>query len=143
MGRTLVRSLDHAASFSTKDQVEAQKARTDLNRVMGDLFARYDLLVTPTMPTEAFAAEGPPPSEIDGQPIPLLGVVAFTYPFNMSGHPAASLPAGFTTQALPVGLQVIGPRHRDDLVLQVSYAYEQMRPWNDSRPSLPGVEGRR
>jgi len=143
MGRTLVRSLDHAGSFSTRDQVEAQKARTDLNRAMGDLFARYDLLVTPSMPTEAFAAEGPPPTEIDGQPIPLLGAVAFTYPFNMSGHPAVSLPAGFTIQELPVGLQIIGPRHRDDLVLQVSYAYEQMMPWNGRRPSLPEVEGGR
>jgi aspartyl-tRNA(Asn)/glutamyl-tRNA(Gln) amidotransferase subunit A len=137
MGRTLVKSLDHAGSFSTREQVDAQKARTDLNRKMGDLFAQYDLFVTPTMPTEAFAAKGPPPAEIDGQPIPLLGAVAFTYPFNMSRHPAASVPAGFTTQELPVGLQIIGPRHRDDLVLQVSYAYEQMRPWNDRRPSLP------
>ncbi len=143
LGRTLVKSLEHAGTMTTREQLEAQKARTDLNRKMGDLFARYDLLVTPTMPTEAFAAEGPPPNEIDGQPIPLLGAVAFTYPFNMSGHPAASLPAGFTTQRLPVGLQIIGPRHRDDLVLQVSHAYERMRPWNDRRPSLSEVEGER
>jgi Asp-tRNA(Asn)/Glu-tRNA(Gln) amidotransferase A subunit family amidase len=136
MGRTLVRSLDQAKSFSAKDHLEAQKIRTELNRIMGDLFEQFDLLLTPTMPTEAFAAKGPPPGDIDGHPIPLLGAVAFTYPFNLSGHPAATVPAGFTENSLPVGLQIIGPRHRDDLVLQASYAYEQMRPWNDHQPAI-------
>ena len=136
MGRTLVSALGQAKSFSVRDHLEAQKVRTELNRIMGDLFEQFDLLLTPTMPTEAFAAKGPPPGDIDGHPIPLLGAVAFTYPFNLSGHPAATVPAGFTENGLPVGLQIIGPRHRDDLVLQASYAYEQMRPWNDHRPSI-------
>lgn len=130
LGRTLVRSLDHARSFSLMNHLKAQEIRTELNRILGELFDRHDLLVTPTMPTEAFDAKGPPPSEIDGQPIPLLGAVAFTYPFNLSGHPAASVPAGLTQNGLPAGLQIIGPHHRDDLVLQASYAFEQMRPWN-------------
>jgi aspartyl-tRNA(Asn)/glutamyl-tRNA(Gln) amidotransferase subunit A len=63
-----------------------------------------------------------------------LHVVAFTYPFNLSGHPASSVRAGFSDNSLPVGLQIVGPRHRDDLVLQASYAYEQARPWNDRWP---------
>ena len=88
------------------------------------------------MPTEAFAAKGPPPGEIDGHPIPLLGAVAFTYPFNLTGHPAASVPAGLTKNGLPAGLQIIGPRHRDDLVLRASYAFEQMKPWNDRWPNI-------
>ena len=136
MGRTLVSALDQAKSFSVKDHLEAQKVGTELNRIMWDLFDQFDLLLTPTMPTEAFAAKGPPPGDIDGHPIPLLGAVAFTYPFNLSGHPAATVPAGFTKNGLPVGLQIIGPRHRDDLVLQASYAYEQMRPWKDHRPAI-------
>jgi Asp-tRNA(Asn)/Glu-tRNA(Gln) amidotransferase A subunit family amidase len=135
MGRTLVKSLDQARSLSLEDQIEAQKVRTELNRIMGELFDQFDLLLTPTMPTEAFGAKGPPPSEIDGHPIPLLGALAFTYPFNLSGHPAASVPAGQTKNALPAGLQIIGPRQRDDLVLQASYAYEQMWPWNDHWPT--------
>ena len=136
MGRTLVHALDQAKSFSVKDHLDAQKIRTELNRIMGDLFEQFDLLLTPTMPTEAFAAKGPPPREIDGHPIPLLGAVAFTYPFNLSGHPAATVPAGLSEDGLPVGLQIIGPRHRDDLVLQASYAYEKMRPWNDYWPPI-------
>jgi aspartyl-tRNA(Asn)/glutamyl-tRNA(Gln) amidotransferase subunit A len=87
------------------------------------------------MPTEAFAAEGPPPSEIDGKPIPLLGAVAFTYPFNFSGHPAASLPAGLTAAGLPAGIQIVAPRHREDRILQAARAYETIRPWDDSWPA--------
>jgi Asp-tRNA(Asn)/Glu-tRNA(Gln) amidotransferase A subunit family amidase len=136
MGRTLVRALDAVKSFSTEDHIEAQRARTELNRAMWSLFDQYDLLLTPTMPTEAFAAKGPPPAEIDGHPIALLGAVAFTYPFNLSGHPAVSVPAGLTANGLPAGLQIIGPRHRDDLVLQAAYAYEKARPWNDCWPNV-------
>jgi aspartyl-tRNA(Asn)/glutamyl-tRNA(Gln) amidotransferase subunit A len=136
MGRTMVMSLDQARSISMTDQIEAQKVRTELNQIMEGLFEEFHLLLTPTMPTEAFGAKGPPPSEIDGHPIPLLGAVAFTYPFNLSGHPAASVPAGLTESGLPAGLQIIGPRHRDDLVLQASYAYEQVRPWNNQWPRL-------
>jgi len=139
MGKTLVHALDQVKSFSVEDHLEAQKTRTELNRIMEDVFDQFDLLLTPTMPTEAFAAKGPPPGDIDGHPIPLLGAVAFTYPFNLSGHPAATVPAGFTENGLPVGLQIIGPRHHDDLVLQASHTYEQMRPWNDKWPSIGPV----
>jgi aspartyl-tRNA(Asn)/glutamyl-tRNA(Gln) amidotransferase subunit A len=99
-------------------------------------FDRFDLLVTPTMPTEAFAAKGPPPAEVDGHPISLLGAVAFTYPFNFSGHPAATVRAGLTGSGLPAGLQIVGPRHRDDRVLQAAYLFEQASPWNDHWPDL-------
>jgi Asp-tRNA(Asn)/Glu-tRNA(Gln) amidotransferase A subunit family amidase len=134
MGKTLVESLYGARSSSLQDQIEGQKIRTRLNRTLWELFETFDILLTPTMPTEAFAAGGPPPAEIDGHPVPLLGAVAFTYPFNLTGHPAASVPAGFSENGLPVGLQIIGPRHRDDLVLQMACAYEEMRPWNDLWP---------
>jgi aspartyl-tRNA(Asn)/glutamyl-tRNA(Gln) amidotransferase subunit A len=62
--------------------------------------------------------------------------VAFTYPFNFSGHPAATVPAGLTPSGMPAGLQIIAPRHRDDLVLQAARAYEKIRPWNDNWPRL-------
>jgi aspartyl-tRNA(Asn)/glutamyl-tRNA(Gln) amidotransferase subunit A len=138
MGKTLVHALEKIKSFALPDLVEAHKTRTHLNQVLWELFERYDLLLTPTTPTEAFGAKGPPPTEIEGEPIPLLWAVAFTYPFNLSGHPAASVPAGLTKSGLPVGLQIIGPHHRDDLVLQMAWAYEQVRPWKDLRP--PGYE---
>ena len=139
MGRTLVKSLDHTKDLSVNDFIENQKFRTELNQTLWEFFDRFDLLLTPTMPTEAFSAKGPPPTEIDGQPIPLLGAVAFTYPFNFSGHPAATVRVGLTNTGLPAGLQIIGPRHRDDLVLQAAYAYEQAHPWNDHWPDLTSL----
>jgi len=135
-GRSLLKSLDQASRLSLEALIKHQKIRSDLNRILWQFFNRFDILLTPTMPTEAFRAEGPPPKEIDGHPIPLLGAVAFTYPFNLSGHPAASVRAGITRAGLPAGLQIIGPRHRDDLVLQTAFAYGQAHPWDDDWPQL-------
>lgn len=134
IGRTMLAALDQARSMSYEDKLKAQKVRSELNRIMWDLFDRYDLLLTPTMPTEAFAAQGPPPAEIDGHPIPLLGATPFTYPFNLSGHPAITVRAGLTESGLPAGLQIIAPRHRDDLALRAAHAYELIRPWNGRWP---------
>jgi aspartyl-tRNA(Asn)/glutamyl-tRNA(Gln) amidotransferase subunit A len=72
LGKTLVVALDEARSSSLRDQIEDQKMRTRLNRILWELFETFDLLLTPTMPTEAFGADGPPPAEIDGHPVPLL-----------------------------------------------------------------------
>jgi Asp-tRNA(Asn)/Glu-tRNA(Gln) amidotransferase A subunit family amidase len=136
MGRTLVTILDHVKGLSVNDYIGIQRIRKNLNEALKEFFDRFDLLLTPTMPTEAFAAKGPPPKEINGHPIPLLLAVAFTYPFNLSGHPAASVRTGFTRTGLPAGLQIIGPRHRDDLVLQAAHAYEQKCPWNNYWPDI-------
>jgi Asp-tRNA(Asn)/Glu-tRNA(Gln) amidotransferase A subunit family amidase len=112
---------------------EAYRARGRLNNWTRALFDRYDLLLTPTMPYEAFAAEGPITSVVDGVPLG-TAIVPFTALFNFSGHPAANVRAGFTDSGLPAGLQIVGPRHADLLVLQASRAYEQARPWNDRWP---------
>ena len=134
MGRALVATLIEARSLTLEQLIEAQQVKTEQNRILWNLFERFDLLLTPTMPTEAFAAGGPPPTVIDDHPTSIFDAVAFTYPFNLSGHPAASVPAGFTENGMPAGLQIIGPRYRDELVLQASRAYEKARPWNTLWP---------
>ncbi|MCK9230070.1 MAG: amidase [Syntrophales bacterium] len=136
INRTIVASLEAARDLTIDEVLRAQAVRTEQNRWLWRLFDRFDLLMTPAMPTEAFVAEGPPPSEINGKPVDVLDVAAFTYPFNISGHPAASVPAGFTESGMPVGLQIVGPRHRDDLVLQASRAFEKARPWQGVYPPL-------
>lgn len=134
IGRTLAAVVDQTAKMTVAQMTAIQQLRAKLNAELEKLFDTFDLLLTPTMPTEAFAAGGPPPSAIDGQPIPLLGAVAFTYPFNFSGHPAASVPAGLTPAGMPAGLQIVAPRHRDDLALKAAYAYERARPWDGHWP---------
>jgi aspartyl-tRNA(Asn)/glutamyl-tRNA(Gln) amidotransferase subunit A len=136
LGRGLVEFASQGRSLSLEDCIEAQKIRTEFNRRLWELFDQFDLLITPATSTEAYAAEGPPPHEIDGQTVSQLTVAACTYPFNLSGHPAVSVRAGFTEAQLPVGLQIVGPRYREDLVLQMAHAYEQMRLPNAPWPKL-------
>jgi len=136
LGRSLVAILEESKDVTFDDLLSAQAQRTVLNKRLWELFDDFDLLLTPTMPMEAFGAGGPPPDEIDGTPIALLGALAFTYPFNLSGNPAASVPAGFTASGLPAGLQIVGPRQRDDLVLQAARAFEKAMPWEQHRPPI-------
>ena len=96
---------------------------------MTGFFSEYDLLLTPTVACTAFPKEGPPPREIDGRSVTPAGYLPFTPAFNVTGHPAASLPAGLASNGLPVGLQVVAPRHHDQLLLSVSAAFEAACPW--------------
>jgi aspartyl-tRNA(Asn)/glutamyl-tRNA(Gln) amidotransferase subunit A len=60
----------------------------------------------------------------------------FTFPFNLTGQPAASVPCGFTTDGLPVGLQIVGRWHADSLVLRAAAGFEAVQPWARARPPL-------
>ena len=113
--------------------------RTEVFDALQDLFDDYDLLVTPTLAVPPFdnADDGNTvgPSEVNGEEVdPLLGW-CLTYPVNFTGHPAASVPAGFT-DGLPVGLQIVGRRFADAEVLAASAAFERLRPWHGSYDRL-------
>jgi aspartyl-tRNA(Asn)/glutamyl-tRNA(Gln) amidotransferase subunit A len=124
--------LDMGRHTTPIDLGRVQRERTQLLRSLERLFSEYDLLATPTTATVAFAAEGPLPFEVEGKTVATPGGgIAFTYPFNFSGNPAVSLRAGFNDDRLPVGLQLVSPRLREDVLLQVAYQYEQARPCRD------------
>jgi aspartyl-tRNA(Asn)/glutamyl-tRNA(Gln) amidotransferase subunit A len=130
----LLAACEEGASRSALDYVAATAVRAELGRVMGEFHEHFDLLLTPTMPIAAFEAgvEVPP-----GSPhTRWTGWTPFTYPFNMTQQPAASLPCGFTAAGLPVGLQVVGPKHADARVLTACHAFEQAHPWQGKRPAL-------
>ncbi len=93
----------------------------------------YDLLLTPTLPITAFTAGADRPDSI---PSEALSWTPFTYPFNLTGQPAATVPCGRASDGLPVGLQIVG-RWRDDAsVLRAAAAFEEARPWAQLRPAL-------
>ncbi|HXA95348.1 MAG TPA: amidase [Candidatus Dormibacteraeota bacterium] len=100
------------------------------------LFERHDLLLTPTIACAAFKVGLDGPAEIAGTPTGIYDWIPFTYPFNMTGHPGASVPCGFTRDELPVGLQILGRRFEDATVLRASAAFEQLAPWTDRQPPL-------
>ena len=104
--------------------------RYDLVKKVGALFDQVDVLVTPATASVAFAAEGPMPTHIAGQELPSpIEAVPFTYPFNLTGSPAASIPAGRDPDGLPIGLQVVCRRHEDVRVMELSRILEEARPW--------------
>jgi len=100
------------------------------------LFEKYDLLVTPTIACPPFEVGLDNPTEIAGTPITPYGWIPFTFPFNLTGHPAASVPAGFTRDGLPIGLQIVGRRFDDAGVLRAAAAFERCRPWIAERPPI-------
>ena len=88
----------------------------------------------PTVSFDPPPSRGPFPTETEGKPQPPAAAGALTIPFNMSGHPAATVRAGLSRAGLPIGLQIVGPRHRDDLVLRAARAFERERPWHPEWP---------
>ena len=136
MDPTLVRFLERGRTVTTVDYIQAGHRRTAYWQQVKAFLARFDLLLTPTLPVPPFAIGIVWPREIAGHRVSPLGWMAFTYPFNLTGQPAASVPAGFTGDGLPVGLQIIGRRFADKMVLAASAAFEAARPWASRRPPL-------
>jgi aspartyl-tRNA(Asn)/glutamyl-tRNA(Gln) amidotransferase subunit A len=97
-------------------------------------FEDWDLLLTPAVSVAAFPAERLQPEHWPQHPWDWVTWAEFSYPFNFSGNPAASVPCGFTDDGLPVGLQIVGKRFADLAVLQAAAAFEQARPWARHRP---------
>jgi aspartyl-tRNA(Asn)/glutamyl-tRNA(Gln) amidotransferase subunit A len=128
-GRGFLKGISFGQTLGAADVARCQEERRRLIDEVAALFARCDVLLTPTVPTTAFAAGGPMPSEIDGEKLPSpIHAVAFSYPFNMTGHPAITVRCGIAPDGLPVGLQLVVERGREDLLLQVARAYERENP---------------
>jgi aspartyl-tRNA(Asn)/glutamyl-tRNA(Gln) amidotransferase subunit A len=108
------------ARYSALDYLAAVDVRMDLGRRMGRFHDTYDLLVTPTLPITAFEAGVEVPKGSGHRR--WTGWTPFTYPFNMTQQPAASVPVGADGDGLPIGLQLVAARHRDDLVLRAAHA---------------------
>ncbi|GAA4552379.1 amidase [Amycolatopsis samaneae] len=117
---------ERGARYSAADYLDAQGELAALAVAMGEFHTRFDVLVTPTVPIEPFTAghDVPPGSGLTDWP----QWTPFTYPFNMSRQPALSVPVGRTSRGLPVGVQIVGPRHRDPVVLAVGALIERTRP---------------
>ncbi|MFP6759788.1 MAG: amidase family protein [Alphaproteobacteria bacterium] len=101
-----------------------------------DFFDEWDLLLTPAVSVAAFPADRLLPEDWPDHEWDWVSWAEFSYPFNFSGGPAASVPCGYTEAGLPVGLQIVGPRLEDERVLQAAAAFESAHPWAAARPPV-------
>ncbi|HZT87003.1 MAG TPA: amidase [Stellaceae bacterium] len=142
MSETLLRQMDNGAHHSAVALQEAMFERTRIFRDIQRWFERFDIVVTPTLSRTALA--------IDHDffaPIPIDNEIAdtvrkawypYTHPFNLTGNPAVTLPCGWASDGLPVGVQLVG-RHLDDShLLRAAALFEAARPWAHRRPTVPG-----
>jgi Asp-tRNA(Asn)/Glu-tRNA(Gln) amidotransferase A subunit family amidase len=139
MDPDLVKITKNIERLGPADYAEALALRSVLWDTTRKFFDRFDLLLTPTMPIPAFEAGRPNPDGMTapaGSLIPFADYSPFTYPWNITGQPAASVPCGFTREGLPVGLQIVGRRFADAAVLKAAATFEQAQPWNEKRPSV-------
>jgi Asp-tRNA(Asn)/Glu-tRNA(Gln) amidotransferase A subunit family amidase len=126
--------LDGALEGMVADYYEKVFARYALREEVRRFFEHYDVLVTPTLPVPAFEAGVNVPPELPDRNV--VSWVYYTYPFNLTGNPAASIPCGFTADGLPVGLQAVARTNREIDVLRLGAAFESARPWANDYPKL-------
>jgi aspartyl-tRNA(Asn)/glutamyl-tRNA(Gln) amidotransferase subunit A len=132
----LVAAASRSHAVPVAEYLRAQLQRVELHNAFARFHERYDLLLTPSLPLPAFEV---------GELVPRSGEWGsqwtdwspFSYPFNLTTQPAASVPCGLTEAGLPVGLQIVGPIGADALVLRAARAFEAARPF----PTLDAPRG--
>ncbi|HET7874457.1 MAG TPA: amidase family protein, partial [Methylomirabilota bacterium] len=132
----LVASIEDGLRYSAADYVAMRGRKLAWWDTVRPCFEKYDLLLTPTVSVTAFPVGRLNPDSWPEHPWYWIGWAGFSYPFNFTGQPAATVPCGFTPSGLPVGLQLVGRRFADLTVLQASAAFEQARPWAEKRPPV-------
>lgn len=126
MDQAFLRICGIGAKIDAISFIKAQQVRAQLKTVMAAFHETYDALLLPTMPITAFEAGMDFPGGVEGKD--WTDWSPFTYPFNMTEQPATSIPCGFDEMGLPIGLQFVGPRYRDDIVLRMAAAYQAAFP---------------
>jgi aspartyl-tRNA(Asn)/glutamyl-tRNA(Gln) amidotransferase subunit A len=116
--------------FSSSDYVQAQRVRNVLKRQCAEVLTQVDVLVSPTM-------SGPAPAFAEMDAMTTSRRPSFTGPYNLTGMPAISVPCGFTSTGLPVGLQIAGKPFDEPTVIRAAYAYQQQARWFEQRPPEP------
>ena len=139
MTDTFAAFVEPGLDFTLRDYLEAQAQVTRFLEQWAPVYWQdCDVLATPTLAVPPFSTELPlGPDRVAGEKIdPHLGWI-FTWPFNLTGQPAISIPCGWTDDGLPLGLQLAGRRGADSLVLRVAAAIEKEAPWSGRRPKDP------
>jgi amidase len=133
----LVENTEQGLALTSRDVARGELLRTRLWQGVREFLATRDVLLTPTSATPPFPIEHVHAVEINGRPVVrILQRSYLTYAFSVLGLPAISIPCGFTSRGLPVGLQIIGRRRGEAAVLRAAAAFEAAQPWAAHVPSI-------
>jgi amidase len=133
----LVRNTDEGLALTPREIADGELLRSRLWQRVREFLETRDLWVTPTMAVPPFPIDQPHPVAIAGKPIGSAMQRSYlTYAFSVLGLPAISIPAGFTRDGLPVGLQLVGRRRGEAMVLRAAAAFEAARPWAHHVPPV-------
>jgi aspartyl-tRNA(Asn)/glutamyl-tRNA(Gln) amidotransferase subunit A len=133
---TLVSIIEAGMRWTAMDLKSALLKRKKMYELFTKFFETHDILVCPSTGIPAFDHGMMNPPTVGGKAASPLTWVGFLYPFNMTGLPAASIPAGWTKDGLPFGMQIVGKRWDELTVLQASKAFQDIAPWQDKKPNL-------
>ena len=144
MSETLLRQMDAGLGVTGEQVLAAIFARTAIYRQIQTWFEHTDILVMPTLARTAVSIDHDFFADVTIDNAPAgparRAWYPYTHPFNISGHPAISLPAGFHSDGLPVAIQLVGRHGEDALLLKAAALFETARPWAHRRPPLGGMD---
>ncbi len=143
MSPTLVQQLDNGSDHTAEMLAKAYVRRTEVYRQIQRWFDHCDIIVMPTLTRTALPLDEGlfKPIDIEGRKVESVrkSWFPYTHPFNLSGNPAVTLPAGFHSDGLPIAIQLVGRRGADALLCKAAALFEQARPWAGKRPNIPGL----
>jgi aspartyl-tRNA(Asn)/glutamyl-tRNA(Gln) amidotransferase subunit A len=142
LSRAGVWAAEFGLSVRFESFLEAELDLVKVRRELGDFFTTHDVLMTPTVACRAYGADDPYPTEVEGRDVTRTTIEPFTQLSTLGWLPSVSVPAGMSSDGLPIGLQIVGAPHRDDVVLRLARVLEQVQPWPLTAPlegSHPGV----
>jgi aspartyl-tRNA(Asn)/glutamyl-tRNA(Gln) amidotransferase subunit A len=144
MSPTLLAQMEAGKAHTSEMLARALVERTRIYRRIQSWFDTADIIVMPTLTRTAVSIDEAlyDPIEIEGRKVDTVRKAwyPYTHPFNLTGHPALTLPCGFHSDGLPVAIQVVGRRNEDARLFKVAALFEQARPWADRRPKVDGLE---
>ena len=136
MDPDLIKLIEAGVTYTAMGYMKAVAQRKAFYEKIYKFMKDYDILITPTTAVPAFKLGIMFPPQINGVGVSPTGWQPFTFPFNLTGHPAATIPCGWSKDGLPIGMQIVGHRYADLTVLQVSKAFQDIAPWQGKRPDL-------
>jgi aspartyl-tRNA(Asn)/glutamyl-tRNA(Gln) amidotransferase subunit A len=135
LSRAAIWAADYGLAVPFESFLDAELQLVRMRRELGDFFQKHDLLLTPTVTCLPYLADGEYPTQVEGRDVTEQTIEPFTQLSTLGWLPSITVPAGFSSAGLPIGLQIVAAQHRDDLVLRLARILEEARPWPLVAPS--------